>query len=119
MIQKPPYFKNYNSWAKGNTFKFGNLTNQRVVPEFVNSIKRLFFKFDHKHIILDFSEVDKIYAYPTTAIAGYIYYFKEKLGVTFMYPKRGVKLKLIRCCIPILVSITPLCLDLLFENCPE
>ena len=67
------YFKNYNTWVKGNTLKFANLTNPRVVPEFINSIKRLFFKFKHTTIILDFSEVDKIYPYPTAVIAGYIY----------------------------------------------
>lgn len=79
------YFKNYNSWAFGNTFKFGNLTNQRVVPEFVNSIKRLHFKFGHNKITLDFSEVDKIYPYPTAAIAGYIHYFKTTLHIEFEF----------------------------------
>lgn len=79
------YFKNYNTWVKGNTLKFGNLTNQRVVPEFVNSIKRLFFKFKHDYIILDFSEVEKIYPHPTAAVAGYIHYFKEELGVHFEF----------------------------------
>jgi hypothetical protein len=77
------FFKNYNSWVNGNTFKFRNLTNQRVVPEFINSIKRLHFKFHHKKIILDFSEVETIYPYPTAAVAGYIHYFQNNLGVEF------------------------------------
>jgi len=83
--QSDKFFRNYNSWVSGNTLKFGNLTNQRVVPEFVNSIKRLYYKFGHTTIILDFSEVTKIYPYPTAAIAGYIHYFKHELGLTFEY----------------------------------
>ncbi len=79
------FFKNYNSWVYDNVFKFGNLTNQRLVPEFINSIKRLRLKFGHKKIILDFSEIDRIYPYPTTAIAGYIHYFENTLGVEFEY----------------------------------
>lgn len=91
--KKELFFRNYNCWVKGNVFKFGNLTNQRLIPEFINSIKRLHFKFGHKKIVLDFSEVDKIYPYPTTSIAGYIHYFETQLGVEFEYKDLPAYLK--------------------------
>lgn len=43
------YFRNYNCKAFENTIKFENLTNQRLIPEFINSLKRLHFKFRHKN----------------------------------------------------------------------
>lgn len=79
------FFKNYNTWTHDNVLKFANLTNQRVVPEFINSIKRLHLKFKHQKIVLDFSEVDTIYPYPTTAIAGYIHYFRNKYDIEFEF----------------------------------
>ncbi len=77
------FFRNYNCWIKDNTFKFGNLTNQRLVPEFINSIKRLYYKFGHKKIILDFEEVGTVFPYPTAAIAGYIDYFFRNHEIEF------------------------------------
>lgn len=85
MMDRVEHFKNYNCWIRDNIFKFGNLTNQRLVPEFINSIKRLHFKFGHKTIILDFEEVDKVFPYPATAISGYIDYFKNNLDVEFEF----------------------------------
>lgn len=120
------YFKNYNTWVKGNTLKFANLTNPRVVPEFINSIKRLFFKFKHTTIILDFSEVDKIYPYPTAVIAGYIYYFKEKLSVKFEFINVPIYLERLHFLDPMSVGETKInkndnCLDKiwLFKNSNE
>lgn len=79
------FFRNYNCWIRDSVFKFGNLTNQRLVPEFIISIKRLYYKFGHKKIILDFEEVGKVYPYPSTAISGYIDYFRENLDIDFKF----------------------------------
>ncbi|MCF8380091.1 MAG: DUF4325 domain-containing protein [Bacteroidales bacterium] len=76
-------FKHHNCWMTENILRIGNLTNQRLIPEFIISINRLVHKFNHKHIILDFEEVDSIYPYPTTALAGIIHYFSNELGVVF------------------------------------
>ena len=59
---------------KDDKLRFANLINQRLVPEFINSVKRLHLKFGHNKIILDFEEVGKVHPYPTTAIAGYMHY---------------------------------------------
>ncbi len=99
-----PFFKNYNSWISQNTFRFRNLTHQRLVPEFINSIKRLHYKFGHKKIILDFEEVEKIYPYPTTAIAGYIRYFKEYEQINFEFINVPSYLKRIHFSDPLAVS---------------
>jgi hypothetical protein len=79
------FFRNYNSLIKDNCFKFLNLTRQRLVPEFINSLNRLILKFGHDEIILDFSEVAKVYAYPTVPIVGIIEYFKKNKGINFIY----------------------------------
>jgi len=79
------HFSHHNCWMKENTLRIGNLTSQRLVPEFIISLNRLVHKFNHKHIILDFEEVDTIYPYPTTALAGYIDYFTSTGGVEFEY----------------------------------
>ncbi|GAA3629701.1 STAS-like domain-containing protein [Flavivirga jejuensis] len=98
------FFKNYNCWVKDNIFKFSNLSNQRLVPEFINSIKRLHFKFKHTKIILDFSEVDKVYPYPAAAIVGYIYYFENELGIEFEYLNMPTYLKKISFSAPKIVT---------------
>lgn len=77
------FFKNYNTWASENEIRFKNLTHQRVVPEFINTVKRLNLKFKHSKIVLNFEEVVKIYPYPTTAIAGCIDFFKENNNIEF------------------------------------
>ncbi len=90
------YFKNYNCWIEGNTIRIGNLSNQRIVPEFINSIKRLIFKFNHKDIVLDFSEVKQIYPFPAVPISAYIQYFVESEGINFEFinvPKYLKKVK--------------------------
>lgn len=78
------FFRNYNSWVSENKFRFGNLTNQRLIPEFINSMKRLIYKFGHKNILLDFKEVSSIHPLPIVPIAGYIHYFKNQ-GVRFEF----------------------------------
>lgn len=120
------YFKNYNTWTKGNELKFANLTEQRVVPEFINSIKRLHLKFKHQKIVLNFEEVDTIYPYPTTAIAGYIHYFKEKHHVEFELINVPKYLKNIRFDSPATINIKNInrhtyCLDKIwkFHNSDE
>jgi len=57
------YFQNYNMWIQDNTIRFGNLSNQRIIPEFINSINRLVNKFGHKEITLNFAEVTKIFPF--------------------------------------------------------
>ena len=79
------HFSHHNCWMKENTLRIGNLTSQRLVPEFIISLNRLVHKFNHKHIILDFEEVDTIYPYPTTALASYIDYFISTGDVEFEY----------------------------------
>jgi len=32
------FFKNYNCWIESNTLRFRNMTNQRLVPEFINCV---------------------------------------------------------------------------------
>lgn len=79
------FFKNYNTWVSGNELRFSNLSNQRVVPEFINSVKRLHLKFKHKKIKLNFEEIKTIYPFPTTAICGCIHYFKNKYEIEFEF----------------------------------
>lgn len=79
------YFKHYNCWMQDNILRIGNLSNQRLVPEFIVSINRLVNKFNHRLIILDFKEVKTIYPHPTTAIAGIIDFFSTSKGIEFEY----------------------------------
>ena len=72
------YFKNYNCWIEENTLRFGNMTNQRIIPEFINSLKRLVYKFGHKDIVLDFSEINQVFPFPVVPISAYVQYFIEK-----------------------------------------
>lgn len=120
------FFRNYNCWIRDNVFRFGNLTNQRLVPEFINSIQRLHFKFGHKKIILDFEEVDKIYPYPSTAISGFINYFRDNLNIEFEFINTSKYLNYIHFANPQVVSIANVnhhkdCLDNIwkFHNSEE
>lgn len=84
-MQRPPtsYFKNFNSAVYENVIMPYNLTNRRLIPEIINALKRLHFKFGHKKIIIDLARIEKVYSYPTVPIAGYLHYFKERLNVEF------------------------------------
>lgn len=79
------YFKNYNCLVYDNVLRPYNLTNKRLIPEVINGLKRLHFKFGHKKIVIDLAGVEKVFPYPTVPIAGYIHYFREKLGVDFEF----------------------------------
>lgn len=79
------FFRNFNSRAYDNTIRPFNLTNKRLIPEIINSLKRLHFKFGHKKIIFDLEQIEKVFPYPTVPIAGYIHYFQESLGVDFEF----------------------------------
>ena len=46
------YFRNYNSGVYDNVIKPYNLINRRLIPEMINALKRLHFKFGHNKIIL-------------------------------------------------------------------
>ncbi|RLD56106.1 MAG: hypothetical protein DRJ01_15725, partial [Bacteroidetes bacterium] len=83
--KKRNYFKNFNSAVYGNTIKPYNLDNQRLIPEVINSLKRLHFKFGHKKIIIDLESIEKVFPYPTVPIAGYIHYFQNELNVDFEF----------------------------------
>jgi anti-anti-sigma regulatory factor len=87
------FFKNYNCWIQENTIRFGNLSNQRVIPEFINSINRLIYKFEHKKVILDFSEVKQIYPFPVVPVSAYIQYFKENNDIEFEFSNMPKYLK--------------------------
>lgn len=79
------YFWNYNSRAFENVIQPFNLTNQRLIPEVINSLKRLYFKFGHKKIMIDLQKIEKVSPYPTVPVAGYIHYFKEEYNVDFEF----------------------------------
>lgn len=79
------YFKNYNCVVYDNVLRPYNLTNHRLIPEVINGLKRLHFKFGHKKIVIDLAEVEKVFPHPAVPVAGYIHYFKEKLGVDFEF----------------------------------
>lgn len=93
MKQQNSFFKNHNSVVYENVIKPYNLTNKRLIPEIINGLKRLHFKFKHKKIIIDLEEVKKVYPYPTVPIAGYIHYFREELGVEFEFKNIPTYLK--------------------------
>ena len=85
-IDKPNlFFKNYNSVIYKNVIKPFNLSNRRLIPEVINGLKRLYFKFGHRKIIVDLEEVSAVYPYPTVPIAGYIHYFKNELNTEFEF----------------------------------
>ncbi len=79
------YFKNYNCGVYDNVIRPYNLTEQRLVPEIINSLKRLHFKFGHNKIVVDFEKITTVYPYPTVPLAGYIHYFQNELGVDFEF----------------------------------
>lgn len=79
------YFRNYNSRTYDNVIRPFNLTNKRLIPEIINSLKRLHFKFGHKKIVFDLQQIEKVFPYPTVPIAGYIHYFQESLNVEFEF----------------------------------
>lgn len=79
------YFKNYNCWIKDNRIRFSNMTNQRLIPEFINSICRLVYKFKHKKIILDFEEVDTVFPLPIVPIVSYIDFFRNIESIEFEF----------------------------------
>ena len=80
-----PYFRNYNSGVYDNVIKPYNLTNRRLIPEMINALKRLHFKFGHNKIVIDLQKIEKVSPYPTVPIAGYIHYFREHLNVDFEF----------------------------------
>ena len=84
-LKQNKHFKNYNCWIEENTIRFGNMTNQRIVPEFINSINRLVYKFGHRNIILNLSEITTVFPFPVVPISAYIQYFKEKEGIEFQF----------------------------------
>ncbi len=79
------YFKNHNCAVYDNVLRPYNLTNQRLIPEVINGLKRLHFKFGHNKIVIDLAEVEKVFPYPAVPVAGYIHYFREILGVDFEF----------------------------------
>ncbi|MEN8122618.1 MAG: STAS-like domain-containing protein [Bacteroidota bacterium] len=93
---KNKYFRNYNCWIEDNTLRFGNMTNQRIIPEFINSLKRLIYKFGHQNIILDFSEVNQVYPFPAVPVSAYIQYFIEKENIEFQFVNMPAYLKKIK-----------------------
>lgn len=100
------FFKNENTWLKGNTLRFGNLTTSRVIPEFIKSIQRATAKFNHKTIILDFSEVKQVYTSVIVPVSGYIDYFQSQRGINFEFINIPNYLENIRFNSPFLPTIT-------------
>lgn len=85
MYRPNTYFKNYNCAVYENVLKPYNLTNKRLIPEVINGLKRLHFKFGHDKIVIDLERIEKVFPYPTVPVAGYIHYFKEELNVDFEF----------------------------------
>lgn len=85
MYRPKTYFRNYNSAIYENVLKPYNLTNKRLIPEVINGLKRLHFKFGHNRIVIDLERIEKVFPYPTVPVAGYIHYFKEELNVDFKF----------------------------------
>ncbi|OFX28142.1 MAG: hypothetical protein A2033_08505 [Bacteroidetes bacterium GWA2_31_9] len=86
MYRRPTsFFRNYNSGVYDNVIKPYNLTNKRLIPEVINALKRLHFKFGHKKIIIDLQKIEKVFPYPTVPVAGYLHYFREELNVDFEF----------------------------------
>ncbi len=83
--QTRPFFKNYNSSVHDNVITPYNLTHRRLIPEMINALKRLHFKFRHQKIIINLERIERVSPYPTIPIAGYIHYFKEHLNVDFEF----------------------------------
>lgn len=79
------YFPNYNCWIKDNRIRFANMTTQRLIPEFINSVGRLVYKFNHKKIVLDFEEVDAVFPLPIVPIISYIDFFKNEENIDFEF----------------------------------
>jgi anti-sigma regulatory factor (Ser/Thr protein kinase) len=87
------FFKNYNSRAWENNIELYNLDNPRLVPEFINSIKRLHFKFKHNEINIYLNKVTSVYPYPTIPIVAIVEYFKKNLNVKINYIEPPTYLK--------------------------
>jgi hypothetical protein len=81
----PQQKKNYNSVIEDNIIFPANLTNSHLVVEFINSLNRLVYKFNHKEIIIDCCNVGYVLPMPIVPIAGIIHYFKEKEGIAFKF----------------------------------
>ena len=79
------FFRNYNSRTWENNIELHNLSNPRIVPEFINSLKRLHFKFKHSEINIHLENIDKVHTYPTIPIVALIEYFKKVLNVKINY----------------------------------
>lgn len=60
------------------------MVNHALVSEFIETTTRLIKKFKHKKIVLDFTEVNKVFSSPCVQIAGYIQYFKST-GIEFEF----------------------------------
>jgi hypothetical protein len=87
------FFKNFNSRTWENNIELYNLDYPRLVPEFINSIKRLHFKFKHNEINIHLNKVSSVYPYPTIPIVAIIEYFKKNLNVKINYIEPPTYLK--------------------------
>lgn len=64
-----------------NVLEINDLSKRKVIPEVINSIKRLHFKFGHRNIKIDVTNIDKIYPFPTIPVRGVIDHFERNLDV--------------------------------------
>jgi len=60
------------------TFVIGNLTDRKVIPEFIHNVKQHRRLGGGRKIILDMSNVKHVQPYPATVLAGYLHYFREE-----------------------------------------
>lgn len=68
-----------------NIITLNNLTNQHLILEFINSLNGLIFKFKHKEIIIDCTNVSYVTPLPSVPLVGIIDYYKETWGIKFTF----------------------------------
>lgn len=74
-----------NAIISDNIIVLNNLTNQHLILEFINSLNGLIYKFKHKEIIIDCSNVSYVTPLPSVPIVGIIDYYKETKGINFIF----------------------------------
>ncbi len=83
--EKPEKRRNYNSVIEDNIIFPANLSNHHLIVEFINSLKRLVYIFNHKEIVVDCCNVGLVTPIPIVPITGIITYFKEEEGIQFKF----------------------------------
>lgn len=70
---------------RDNIIILNNLTSQHLILEFINSLNGLIYKFNHKEIVIDCSNVSYVLPLPSVPIVGIINYYRESKGIDFIF----------------------------------